>query len=252
MVRRGFPAHAERLTALVRAELGLEVDDRLDPRRLADEYGVPVVSITDLIAEGARPVSIHQLTVVDPGSFSAGTVLSGSNRLIIFNPVHADGRLANSLTHELAHLLLELAPGPAIGPGGCRVWDREMEAEADLLAATLLVPRDAALACARLGLPHAIGAARFGVSTEVMRWRTNHSGAARQAQAAARQRGRTIPRLKASDLRVVTSACDLAWLMGLTAHQWRAVLTTVGRALATGSLPTLIHTLQQGAGAHGG
>jgi hypothetical protein len=28
--------------------------------------------------------------------------------------------------HELAHLLLEHTPGPAIGPGGCRVWDPEI------------------------------------------------------------------------------------------------------------------------------
>ena len=58
------------------------------------------------------------------------------------------------------------------------------------LAATILVPRDAALACARVGLPHAVGAARLGVSTDVMQWRTDSSGAARQAQAEARKRGR--------------------------------------------------------------
>ncbi len=173
-VRRGFAAEAESLAASVRAELGLEVHDRLDPRRLADECGVPIAPITDLVAEGADPASVHQLTVVDRGCFSAGTVLAGASRLIIFNPVHADGRLANSVTHELAHLLLEHEPGPAIGPGGCRVWDQEMEDEADLLAAMLLVPRDAALACARAGLPHAIGAARFGVSADLMRWRTDH------------------------------------------------------------------------------
>src|SRR6266516_3057900 len=168
MLRRGFAAEADRLAAAVRAELGLGVHDRLDPRRLASEYGIPVTPITDLVAEGAAPASVHQLTVIDPGCFSAGTVLAGTGRLIIFNPVHADGRLANSVTHELAHLLLEHTPGPAIGPGGCRVWDPEMEAEADLLAAVLLVPRDAALACARVGLPHVIGAARFGVSILLM------------------------------------------------------------------------------------
>jgi hypothetical protein len=250
MVRRGFATQAERLAASVRAELGLSVHDRLDPRRLADEYGVSVAPINDLIAEGASSASIRQLTVVDPGSFSAGTVLAGSRRLIIFNPVHADGRLANSVTHELAHLLLEHMPGPAIGPGGCRVWDHEMEAEADLLAAMLLVPRDAALACARVGLPHAVGAVRFGVSAELMRWRTHHSGAARQAQAAARQRGRTIPRLNPSDVLSVMTACDLAWLQGLTAQQWHAVVATCGQALATGSLPTLIQALQEDPARH--
>lgn len=244
MVRRGFPAEADRLAAAVRAELQLGVHDRLDSRRIASEYGIPVAPITDLLAEGADPASIHQLTVVDRGCFSAGTVLAGTSRLIIFNPAHADGRLANSVTHELAHLLLEHAPGPAIGPGGCRVWDAEMEAEADLLAGVLLVPRDAALACARIGLPHVIGAARFGVSTDLMRWRTDHTGAARQARAAAGRLGSAIPQLRALEVRAVVAACDLDWLQDLTGSQWRAALAACRRALAAGSVPALIECLQ--------
>lgn len=245
MVRRGFPAEADRLAAAVRAELQLGVHDRLDSRRIASEYGIPVAPITDLVAEGADPASIQQLTVVDRGCFSAGTVLAGTSRLIIFNPAHADGRLVNSVTHELAHLLLEHAPGPAIGPGGCRVWDAEMEAEADLLAGVLLVPRDAALACARIGLPHVIGAARFGVSTDLMRWRTNHTGAARQARAATGRLGSAIPQLRASEVQAVVAACDLDRLQDLTGLQWRAALAACGRALAAGSVPALIQCLRQ-------
>ena len=62
------------------------------------------------------------------------------------------------------------------------------------------LPREAALACARVGLPHAVGAARFGVSADVMQWRTDSSGAARQAQAEARKQGRTIPGLATADI----------------------------------------------------
>jgi hypothetical protein len=244
-MRGGFAADADRLAAAVRTELGLEVHDRLDPYRLAAEYGIPVVPITDLVAEGAHAASIHQLTVVDPRGFSAGTILAGTGRLIIFNPVHSGRRRANSITHELAHLLLEHPPGPAIGPGGCRVWDTEMEAEADLLAAILLVPRDAALACARVGLPHAIGAARFGVSIDLMQWRTDHSGAAKQARAAARRYGRTIPQLPTHDVETVLSACDLSWLRELTSVQWCSVLAACGRALTAKSVPTLIQSLQR-------
>jgi hypothetical protein len=100
-VRRGFLAEADRLATAVRSELGLGVHDRFDPRALATEYGIAIVPITDLIAEGAAAGSIRQLTVVDDGCFSAGTVLVGPTRLIIFNPVHSDGRLANSVAHEL-------------------------------------------------------------------------------------------------------------------------------------------------------
>jgi Zn-dependent peptidase ImmA (M78 family) len=245
MVRRGFLAAADRLAAAVRTELGLGAYDRLDPFSLAAEYGIPVVPITDLVAEGADPGSIRVLTVLDRSCFSAGTVVAGTSRLIIFNSVHPDGRRANSVTHELAHLLLEHIPGPAIGPGGCRVWDAEMEAEADSLAGVLLVPREAALACARVGLPHAIGAARFGVSAELMRWRTDYSGAARQARAAAQRAGRTIPQLRAHDLRAVLTTCDLGWLQNLTGPQWHSVLAKCGRALAVDSVPRLIKCLKQ-------
>lgn len=244
MVRRGFPAEADRLAAAVREELGLGTHDRLDPRGLADKYGIPVCSIADLVAAGADPASIHQLTVTDPGCFSAGTVLTGTGRLIIFNPVHGDGRLANSVAHELAHLLLEHAPGPAIGPGGCRVWDQEMESQADLLAAVLLVPREAALACARVGLPHPVGAARFGVSADLMRWRTDHSGAARQARAAAQRRGRMIPHLGAAEVGALMNSCSLSRLPDLDEKRWLAMLAACGRALAKGSLPDLIHALE--------
>jgi hypothetical protein len=56
MVRRGFPAEADRLAAAVRAELGLGVYDPLDPGLLAENYGVPICSLSDLVAEGADAV----------------------------------------------------------------------------------------------------------------------------------------------------------------------------------------------------
>jgi IrrE N-terminal-like domain len=245
VVRRGFQAEADRLAADVRRhDLGLGDHDRLDPRVLADEHDIPVHPITDLIAAGADPASIRQLAVTDPRSFSAGTVIRGTARLIIFNPVHSDGRQANSLAHELAHMFLEHEPGPAIGPGGCRVWDQEMEEEANLLAAMLLVSREAALVCARIGLPHAVGAARFGVSADVMQWRTNSSGAACQARAEARKRGRTIPQFTKAQVAALLAECDLAWLSELSATQWRALLRPCGRALASGSLDNLAKCLE--------
>lgn len=245
-VRRGFQAAADRLAADIRKrDLGLGLHDRLDPRTLADKHDILVVPITDLVAEGADPASIHQLTVTDRRSFSAGTLLVGTTRLVIFNPAHSDGRQANSLTHELAHFVLKHEPGPAIGPGGCRVWVQEMEDEADLLAAILLVSRDAALACARVGLPHAIGAARFGVSAELMRWRTDHSGASYQARAAARLSGRTIPRIAKSDVTGLLAQCDLTWLSELSEAEWRTLLKSCGAALARGSASDLAGCLQR-------
>jgi len=105
-----------------------------------------------------------------------------------------------------------------------------MEDEADLLAGVLLVQRDAALACARVGLPHAVGAVRFGVSADLMRWRTDHSGATKQAGAAARRRGRSIQRISAAHVTDLMARCDLTWLPDLTAAEWRTVLAACGQA----------------------
>lgn len=244
MLRRGFPAEADRLATTVRAGLGLAVHDRLDPHALAAKYGIDVAPITDLVAEGADPASIRQVTVVDRSCFSAGTVIVADYRLIIFNPSHSDGRLANSVAHEVAHYLLKHTPGPALGPGGCRVWDQEMEDEADRLACALLVSREAVLACARAGLPHCVGAARFGVSSELMLWRTNQTGAGRQAYAEARRRGRAVSELSPGDARVVASACDLGWLQNVTTQEWQAILAACGRAIATGSVDNLTQCLK--------
>ena len=104
--------------------------------------------------------------------------------------------------------------------------------------------REAALACARVGLPHAVGAARFGVSADVMQWRTDSSGAARRAQAEARKQGRTIPRLATADIATLVTELDLAWLSDLNAPQWRGLLRNCGQGLASGWTDGLAQCLE--------
>lgn len=243
-LRRGFKAHAERIANDVRsAELDLAYDERFDPRALAELYGVPLHSLADLASAGATKKSIRQLTVVDTGAFSAGTVFRGSTRLVIYNEAHADGRLANSMSHELAHLILEHAPTPALDDSGCRVWDADKEDEANTLAGMLLVTREAALACARIGLPHSIGAARFGVSSDMMRMRTDTSGAAAQARHGAAHAGRTIPRLPTSALGQLPHTHEMAFLGELAAEQWRTFLKACRAPLASKSIDGIIDVL---------
>lgn len=142
-LRHGFKAEAERIALATRAELGLSARDRLDALLLAEHLAIPVVSLRDLQAGGARAESVACLLSTDAG-FSALTVCCGTRRLVVYNPAHPPGRRANSVAHELSHVILEHPPEPMIGLGGCRRWNVRMEAEADWLASTLLVPRDAA------------------------------------------------------------------------------------------------------------
>jgi Zn-dependent peptidase ImmA (M78 family) len=75
---------------------------------------------------------------------------------------------------------------PALGIGGCRDWHEDLEAEADWLAGTLLVPREGALDWMRNDGSIEDGAEHFGVSQALFRWRVNQTGVARQIEASSR------------------------------------------------------------------
>jgi len=181
--RHGFKAECERLSLELRGELGLSASDRLEPTLLAKELAIPVVSLLDL-GERARDAAV-QLMSVDPGCFSAATIFCGPKRMIVYNPSHPPGRHANSVAHELSHVILEHEPGPVREAGGERRWLASQEAEADWLAGALLAPREGVLAVMyRLGDTGA-AACHFGISTQLMTWRLNHTGAAVQMKRAA-------------------------------------------------------------------
>lgn len=181
-LRRGFKSDAERIAIEVRSELDLDPCAPLDCVQLCTSLGIPVVAVPDLINSGASPKNIQR--ILSPTSrFSAMTIGVGTKRLIVYNPRHPDTRRASSLAHEVSHMLLEHPFMPALGVGGCRQWDATMEAEADWQAATLLVPRDAALAWLRAQGTIEEGAAYFGVSVPLFRWRLNQTGVVRQIEA---------------------------------------------------------------------
>jgi hypothetical protein len=185
-LRRGFKAEAERIAQSVRTELGLKPSQSLDCLALANHLGIGVITLCELRRYGAKEASIRRLISSDAG-FSATTICAGTRRLIVYNPRHAPGRRANSLAHELAHVLLEHEPKPALGLGGCRHWDERDETEADWLAAALLVPREGALRWIACGGDLEGGAEHFGVSVDLFRWRVNHTGVRRQLAYARRR-----------------------------------------------------------------
>lgn len=180
--QRGFKAEAERFALSLRAELDLAVTDALDPFALTKHLEIPAISVEELQRHGANSRSISRLTSARSG-FSALTICEGTRKLIVYNPRHAPTRRANSMLHEVSHVVLEHPPAPALGTGGCRYWDSRLEAEADWQAAALLVPRDGAFAWLQAGNSIADGATNFGVSEALFRWRANHTGIVRQLAA---------------------------------------------------------------------
>lgn len=172
-LKHGFKARAERLAVEVRAELGLDAISPLDPADLAELYGIPVLGTASL---DAPEQAVEYFTGEREDEFSALTVFNGTRRLIVLNDRHSDGRLANSLAHELAHLLLEHDPKPVVHSDGSRTWSDVAEAQADELGAQLLLPRETAKQLAFDGIEAEVVADRYGVSVAFARWRLSVSG----------------------------------------------------------------------------
>jgi Zn-dependent peptidase ImmA (M78 family) len=181
-LRRGFKTEANDIAREIRRELGLRDVEPLDPWKLAAALEIRVVPLSSFRQDAPRAARLF--SVVDRETFSAVTVFNGTERMIVYNDAHSRGRQASDIAHELAHALLQHPPVPALDHRGCRNWDPELEEEANWLAGVLLITEDAALAIVRNGLSLEEAASRYGVSTPMVRFRVNMTGARRRVRSA--------------------------------------------------------------------
>jgi len=71
-LRRGFKAEAERISGEIRHELELGMLDRLDPLRLAEHFGIPVLTLLDVATQDSGGTRfLGTLQGVESDSFSA-------------------------------------------------------------------------------------------------------------------------------------------------------------------------------------
>ena len=195
-MRRGFKTEASTIAREMRDELNAAADAPLDMRQLADHLGIPVLPLSDLRADAPAPTGL--LLGAATSMFSGMTVFDGARRTIVFNDAHSPGRQASDIAHEIAHGLLFHEPAPVADDLGCRLWNPEAEQEADWLAGALLVPDEAALRIERLGWSDGEAAAAYGVSTRMIRYRRNVSGARKRVQRARARRGAASARRRAA------------------------------------------------------
>lgn len=175
-LRRGFKTEAAGLAKEIRAELGLGPFHRLDPHKLAQHLDIPVLALSEL--EESAPDSTRYFLSTEPDAFSAVTVFSGHQRVIVHNDSHSEPRQNSNLTHELAHGLLHHEPTPALdGMTGCRNFNSTNEAKANWLAGELLVTEEMALAVARGQFTRRDTERQLGVSPQMLQWRLNMTGA---------------------------------------------------------------------------
>jgi len=175
VLSRAFVSMCEEIALEKRDELSLGSEDRLDPCALADMLAIEVVSI-ERYREGL-PIEVRRLTRLDVKALSAITVFRGTGCRILVNPVHTKEHQDESISHELAHVLLEHKPTPLFDENGKRYWSAEREAEADYLADALLVPAEgAAIVLSSHNGDVEITAERFGVSPSLISRRASRVG----------------------------------------------------------------------------
>ena len=184
-MRRGFKSWCERAAAEYRQALGVPMGAALDPRSLAEYLNVRVLMPEDV--PNVAPANLRQLREAGQNSWSAVTISQGSATLVILNSGHPGTRQANSLAHELAHIILNhTSDDTKMSLEGFLFrnrFDEEQEDEANWLAGCLLLPREGLLhAYWRKRSPAAL-AQHFGVSQKLVTWRLRMTGIARQAAA---------------------------------------------------------------------
>jgi len=181
--KHGFKSGCESLAAAVRAEIGLGTSEPLDPRALAAHLDIPVHPVSSISGNSSAAAAIDYVRTVDPSVLSAMTIFPGwprRHRVIIFNDANPPQRQNSDVAHELSHGLCLHEPRHAIVQG-CRDYSKTEEDEAAWLSGCLLVPRAAAFAVAMSGTPIERAAEEYGVSTRMMSWRVNATGAKAQA-----------------------------------------------------------------------
>jgi Zn-dependent peptidase ImmA (M78 family) len=161
---RGFKAMANRLAVAIRADLGLQPHDPLDPLAVCEHFEIAVVPLTSFGRDVAH------FTDTEPAAFSAVTVPRGIRRAIVHNDRHRPYRQRSNIMHELAHGFLGHKPCLAFNCDGERHYDGGIEAEASFLAGSLLITNEAAWHIVRAELMD-VARPMYGVSQPMLDYR---------------------------------------------------------------------------------
>lgn len=200
-MRRGFKAQAERQAAELREAAGCSDTETINLHRLAAHLKLEVLAGHRALGDVQPFLDLH---AEQPGAFSGATFhLPGDRIVVVYNPVVYDtgevltaraaqthGRTRSDVAHEIAHLVLghKLREIKTIAGYPFLTCDPEQEEEANWLAGCLLLPRPLLLRAARDKEPDDDLAKRTYVTTDMVRFRMNTSGARMQASRGRGQR----------------------------------------------------------------
>jgi len=188
-LERGFKSWAERTSIAFRKELGVSIDAPLSPAQVAEYLGVEVWTPNQV--PGITPELLNQLLKIDPWGWSAAGVQIDGQGIVIYNPRHSRGRQVSDITHELAHFILDHQPARIILSAdldgmSMRSFNQKQEDEANCLAWTLLLPREALVRAKGRRLTVEEIAEQFGVTKSLVTYRVNATGVEKQLRARSR------------------------------------------------------------------
>ena len=178
MLRRGFKSQCERRSVELRRTLARRPFEPLPSTEVARHYHVEVWHPKDIVGIPANDLQ-HLL---GPGreEWSGFTLRIGARHLAVLNSAQSEARQNSVLMHELAHIILghELASAIFTDSGELvpSTYGQDQEDEAAWLGGTLLLPRPALLWMRHQRLSDEDGAAHYGVSLDLMRWRIRMTG----------------------------------------------------------------------------
>ena len=173
-VPRGFKADADRIAIGLRRQMCLPDEAPIDLDALATKLGFPIIPISTFA--DVSPEHVAQLVEGDIGAFSASLLQLNPGSIILVNDGHSFRRRNSNIAHEIAHALLAHAPQPFDHIGGCS-FNKDIEDEANCLAGHILIPHAAAMKIVWSDCTEDAACNRYGVSSEMLRYRLNTSGA---------------------------------------------------------------------------
>lgn len=175
-MHRGFKSYAEGLAVQVRKEMGITAHGRLCAFELANFLGVPTLGFSKLVPAARNfGVSAKQFKALEKEVHGLCIPL-GTGRAILYNDNNLSARQQSDIAHEASHILLR-HPLADIVTGAVGERTKELEDEAAHLGGTLLLPLPAALHVLRQRMSMDVAAMEYGISTEMVTYRCNVSGA---------------------------------------------------------------------------
>jgi Zn-dependent peptidase ImmA (M78 family) len=174
-MRRGFKTQGERLASDIRQRHDCRDDQPAPLDAVASEFGAEIVP-ADRLIDRAR---LEELQRLQADAFSGATFRRpGGRRVIVYNPLHTEGRSRSNQAHELAHVILDhkVRTLQRVGDLSFLTCDLEQEEEADWLGGCLLLPRPLLVRAAYRGMRPAEIAETYKTSEPMARFRLNASG----------------------------------------------------------------------------